>query len=426
MSAYGQIRAGSLVLYDQTIEANNVDLGNLKFANLSISGTTRLRTSSSQCILAFNHTYSKEDTVVVESVSGSSSSTLNTTDAYVSMNVLGSNGRVVRQTIPYIPHVVGGSTVVLIGAVLTTTSPSQPSNIRARVGLFDDVIDKSGSDSTGNGFFFQLFGGSLSVVYRTSTAGSTQTDTTVTRSAFSDDKLDGTGDSGFTLNTGVMNTYVVDLTFAGSGVVRMGVLVKNTIVIAHTFSFGTSSTPFTRYPTLPVRWEIQNTTTSSQTDTMRASSAAVWVEDGQVWQRIVSANTGTTGVLVNSTTRRPVISIRARASCVRALLMMARVDGFVDREALVEVFLGGTLTGASWSSTGVFSEVDTAATAISGGRMIKCGIFDRRVILELQQSLYQAAAADLAGTTALILSVCVSKLDVNANAYISCEWAEAA
>lgn len=424
MSAFGQLRAGSLLLYDQTIEANDVDLGNLKFADLSISGTTRLRTDTVKCILTFNHAYSKEDGLVVERITGSASSVLSTANAYVAMNVLGSSGRVVRQTLAYIPYSIGGSTVVMIGAALTT-SPTQPSNIRARVGLFDDVSDKTAQDVTGNGFFFELLGGTLSVVYRTSTAGSTQTDTVVARSAFSDDKLDGSGTSGFTLNAAAMNTFVVDMTFAGSGVVRMGVLVKNTIVVAHTFSFNVASTPFIRYPTLPVRWEVQNTTTSSQTDAMRASSAAVWVDKGQQWSRVVSATTGTTGIALTSSSRRPLISIRSRAVNIRALLMMVRVDGFVDREALIEVFIGGTLTGDSWTSVGSLSEVDTSASNLTGGRLVKCGIFERRVFLELEASIYNAASAtDIFGTSAMPITVCATKLDVNANAYMSCEWVE--
>jgi hypothetical protein len=419
MSSFGQIRAGSLLLYDQTIEATDVDLGDLQFTNLSIGGTTRLRTTgAARCVVSYHHAYSKETQLNVEVVGTNASSTHNATDAHVAMAVTGANGRVVRQTIPYVPYGISASTIVYMGAVLSTNSPSQPSNIRARVGVFDDIIDKTGGDVTGNGWFFQLFGGVLSVVSRTSTAGATQTDTVVTRASFSDDKLDGTGATSFTLATNVMQTYFVDLSFCGSGVVRLGVMDGTTMIIAHTFVFRTTSTPVVRYATLPVRFEIQNTTASAQTDTMRVSSASVW-QEGRGVPRAVAASTGSTPVAVVTTTRVPLLSVRVRLSTIRALAFLRCVEVLVDRECLVEILHGTTLTGASWTQIGTVCEVDTSATGVSGGRVLKVGAVERRASWELESILENAVtAAGIDGTSSIILSVCASKIDANALAVV--------
>lgn len=423
MSSYGQIRAGSLLLYDQTIEATDVDLGDLQFTNLSISGTARLRTATTPtCIMSYHHAYSKEDLLTTESVGANATSVLSTSDAHVALNVTGANGRAVRQTLAYMPHAVGGGTIAYLGAVLSTASPSQPSNIRSRVGLFDDVLD---TGTTGNGFFFELFGGVLSVVHRRSTAGSSQTDTTVARASFSDDKLDGTGPQAFTFVPTVFNVFVVDMTFAGSGVVRMGVMSKNIIVYAHTFSFANSSTPFVRYPTLPVRFEIQNTAASSQTDTMRISSAAVWSEGTPIAPRTASANTGSTPILVSTTTRRPLLSIRLRTSTIRATLFLRTIEALVDRECLIEVLHGGTLTGSSFSQAGTCSEIDTSATAITGGRLIKASFAERRTTIDIDKQLENAiTATTIAGSDSFILTIAVSKIDANALAAIAATWEE--
>jgi hypothetical protein len=81
---------------------------------------------------------------------------------------------------------------------------------------------------------------------------------------------------------------------------------------------------------------------------------------------------------VGVTTRRPVLSIRPKAT-YNSVTNRAHIEEIQaelrcrTNDALIELVIGGTLTGASWTSadTNSTAEYDTAANAISGGISVK-------------------------------------------------------
>ncbi len=119
-----------------------------------------------------------------------------------------------------------------------------------RIGLYD----------ANNGMFFELSGttSTFGVVIRTSTSGS-PVDTKVLSSAFNIDKLDGTGDSKFTLDLTKSNTFFVEYSWLGTGNVYFGVISDDRPIYAHKVrNDNVNLGPFMRTASLPLRCEVRN------------------------------------------------------------------------------------------------------------------------------------------------------------------------
>lgn len=114
--------------------------------------------------------------------------------------------------------------------------------------------------------------------------------------------------------------------------------------------------------------------------TMKAICGTVKSEGGLDLENIQGVaraiNNGVTPVTV-STTRRPVLSIRPKAtfqSLANLILAIPRLWGMQITEAVrIDIILGGTLTGASWADVDTANsavEFDVAATVITGGIVV--------------------------------------------------------
>lgn len=417
-SVYGTLRAGKLILYDSAITVSDLSLADLRITDLDVNGTNRLRTADVRVTFDFHHAYSDQSQLFEEIVSPQGSTTL--AESYMTLSVNGAMGRVVRQSYRYLPINPGGTKLTAVGAVLSTSYPSQPSGICSRIGLFDDSADKV-VDIQGNGFFFQLNGGAFGVGYRTSTNGTAQADSVVPQSNFSDDKVDGSGKSGFVFNPYVTQTYIIDMTWFGSGLVRLGFLHGKKIVFCHTFSFPHINVSFCQSPALPVRFEIRNTTASGQTDALRVFSGVTWSEGASGRpRRLLSSNTGTT--LIPCTSRRPVISLRLSDQGNRACLYLRRLDVLSDHECLWEIYLGGTLGNSSFvSPSGHISQVDTSSTTISGGALLHS--FYGKGCMPATDLELPPVTSNIAGES-FVLTICASPISQPVSVLASLVWEE--
>lgn len=202
------------------------------------------------------------------------------------------------------------------------------------------------------------------------------TDTTTYRSLW-DDPLDGTGPSGFTLNLSNGHIFRIDFVWYGYGGVDYSVLLcdqRKTVNVLKICNPNTGTTVNT--PNLPIRAEVQNGGT--------ASDLTVYVAGRQYSingpylpeRRIVSQYASFSNTL--GTTPIPLVSFRRRnGSLYRGVtIALASIEVNADNTILVSVFQNPTLTGASFavpslhSSTSTASEVDTSATALTGGDLI--------------------------------------------------------
>jgi len=249
------------------------------------------------------------------------------------------------------------------------------------------------------GIFAATAGASAAIVRRTSTSGS-QVDTTIARASWNIDKFDGSGPSGVALDLTKTQILFIQAQWLGVGRVIVGFDVDGVLYPAHQFLNANSLiVPYSQSFNLPVRVEartgassttysagyfdaangIMLQTTSAAGGTVQFVCCSVQTEGGEIPRGFpCSAPAGITPTAV--TTRRPILSIRPKAS-YNGITNRAHINDIkyalrtVTNDSLVEVVIGGTLTGASWVSVGTESvaEYDTSATSITGGTAVTKG-----------------------------------------------------
>ena len=241
---------------------------------------------------------------------------------------------------------------------------------------------------------------SASFVFRTSVSGSV-VDTEIAQADWNVDKFDGTGVSGITIDFTKVQVLHIDSQMLFSGRVRIGFEIGGETHWAHYFkTANTQTTPTVQTFNLPIRMEgktgasstsfrigyfdsangvFLKTTRTTKGGTIQFVTCSVQ-SDGVEQTRGVLRTAPPTITTVAVTTRRPIISLRPKAT-YNSRTNRGHIEDIeawlrtTTNDALYEVVVGGSLTGASFGSVGTFSiaEYDTTATAISGGVVLKSG-----------------------------------------------------
>ena len=297
--------------------------------------------------------------------------------------------------------------------VFTCILGAKKANVLKRIGLYDPD----------NGLFFEQDGSNLKVVRRTKTSGSV-VDNAVNQSSWNLDVLDGTGQSGITLDETKDNIFVIDMAWLGAGRIRFGFDFGGQITYCHKIVFANSeAVPFMSTGDLPFMVSIKNTDTAASLTNMDFTCMAIMSEGG--FNPLGVPVSVQSPALRNVTTVNdplPIISIRPRTTfntiTNRALVVPKRYE-LISEDATVryEVILNGSLTGAAFAdvdTTNSTVQVDVAATAITGGLIVdsgfltgakdknESGVAGEEIMSKLLLS------NDRAGTTADILTIAVS------------------
>lgn len=269
--------------------------------------------------------------------------------------------KIVRQSRAYHRYQPGKSQYLrmtgLFGAAVT--------NLRRRLGYFD----------ANNGLFLEQTGTGLSLVRRTFTSGSA-VDNSVAQASWNVDTLQGTGPSGQTLDITKTFHLVIDFEWLGVGRARMGFdFGTGDIVWAHYFVSPNSLTvPYMTTANLPLRYEIENTAAQGSNHDLNVICAMVSSEQGFELERGYPFSAGNGATAISVSTRRPILSIRPKATfnsiVTRGQILPESVDvNATSGSVYVELVYNGTLTGASFNSVDASSitEFDVAASAIANG-----------------------------------------------------------
>ena len=193
-------------------------------------------------------------------------------------------------------------------------------NVTKRNGYFDDrdgiYFEQVGSD-TSNG----TDNGQLNFVIRSFTGGSASEAPVgsylrrVPQSQWNIDKCDGTGLSGFNINTSKTVLFYSDFQWLGVGRVRCGFVHNGKIVVAHEYYHSNVlNTVYLTNPNLPIRCEILNTgiTAGGSMDQICATvcSEGGYIENGADWSVISGLRTTATP----GGTNLPIIALRLKNS----------------------------------------------------------------------------------------------------------------
>lgn len=249
--------------------------------------------------------------------------------------------------------------------------------------LFGEPVANSakgwGINDANDGLQWRMDDTSLAVVVRSSTSGST-VDTVVHRADWNIDKLDGTGPSGFNLNTNNVAVYLIEYTWHGAGRVRFGIKVNKDIIYCHEFDFDNSQQfTYTRLPMLPLVASVSNTGTLTTPNLFKIYTISAYTHNHLPVTPLLhfAASRGTSTVSVTGTAT-PLIGIRPRATFnsqpnrVTAVPEKLQVSAGNSTIIVRAVINPTVVTGAVWNSVNTSSSVefDTAATVVTGGTVV--------------------------------------------------------
>jgi len=334
---------------------------------VSIGGTNvdafgRVRVSQPYTLFDSQNRYAADNQFDI-STTGTGTTTYLSNEAAVKMEVTaGGVGSVLRQSYRSFPYQPGKGLLVLATFVMDS---SQNLNLTQRVGYYNDS----------NGVFFQRIDGTYSFVLRSSVTGSPSDARTVTQANWNGDKLDGTGDSGYTLDPSKAQILWMDFEWLGVGSVRCGFIINGEYIVCHTFNNANEITNvYMTTAILPVRYEIK-TVTSPVAASMKAICCSVISEGGFEQTSIdhVARRTAILGTI--GTTFLPVVSIRLASTRLGAVVLPNRIQVLPTTSQNYEVALikNPTLTAASWTAVPSDSNVeyDVSATATTGGTIVQ-------------------------------------------------------
>jgi hypothetical protein len=334
---------------------------------ISIGGTNtdafgRLRVSQPYTLFDSQNRYAADNQFDV-ATTGTGTTTFLPNEAAVKMEVTGAGvGSVLRQTYRSFPYQPGKGLLVLATFVMDS---SMSLNLTQRVGYYNDQ----------NGVFFQRVDGVYSFVLRSYVTGSVSNVRTVNQEDWNGDKLDGTGDSGYTLDPSKAQILWMDFEWLGVGSVRCGFIINGQYIVCHTFNNANEITNvYMTTAILPVRYEIV-TTTAAVAASMKAICCSVISEGGFEQTSIDHVARRTTVLGTIGSTFLPVVSIRLASTRLGAVVLPNRVQVLPTTNQNYEVALikNPTLTAASWTAVPTDSNVefDVAATATTGGSIVQ-------------------------------------------------------
>jgi hypothetical protein len=174
-------------------------------------------------------------------------SAYNTNQASTTLSVTANTaGHRVRQTRRWFNYQPGKSQFAIMTGVMS-------GNATKRVGQFNDR----------NGLFFQ-HDTQFSVGIRTYTTG-TAVDRIIPQSDWNIDKMNGTGNSGVTLDHTKTNIYFIDYEWLGVGTIRFGVFIGGVPYYVHAdHNSNINDVVYMSTPNLPIRYEVINNGTQDE------------------------------------------------------------------------------------------------------------------------------------------------------------------
>ena len=174
----------------------------------------RLRISEPVTLFEHKNTHVSNAVCFDQNIIGTANAVRNSNDSTVVLSTLANGDSVTRQSRRYITYQPGKSLLVMMTGVLNARSGGNQSGTVAEIGYFDDS----------NGVFFRYSDSTLEIIKRSSVTGSV-VDTNVDQVDWNLDKLDGTGNSGVTLQADKAQIFVFDFEWLGVGRVRVGIAI---------------------------------------------------------------------------------------------------------------------------------------------------------------------------------------------------------
>ena len=253
--------------------------------------------------------------------------------------------------------------------------------------------------------------------------------------------MDGTGQSGLTLDISKAQIMFIDIEWLGLGTVRIGFVINGQFHHVHSFHHANLVTStYITTASLPLRYELTNTGLTGLPSTMKQICSSVLSEGGYE----LSGRQQAVGTAINlprdlpvANTEYPIVSIRLKTSPDRldaiVILTALSIMG-VGNNAFFnwKVIAGGAVTGGAWVSAGANSAVNynLTGTAQSGGRTLASGFIasttqSNSPVDILKEALFKfQLERNTFTSTPEVLTLVVSTSSAGADVYASLDWEE--
>ena len=337
------------------------------FGGPSVDAFGRLRVCEPFTLFDSSHRYS-DNNLWSTSTTGTASATFVANEGLVDLDIgTANNDEIVRETTKVFSYQPGKSLLVINTFIMGAAK----AGLRQRVGYY----------GASNGYYVERDGTSVYLVERSYVTGSA-TDTRVAQSSWNQDKLDGTGPSGLTLDMSKAQILYMDIEWLGLGTVRMGFVINGTFVPAHNFDHANLvTTTYITTASLPIRYEMKNTAITASASKLKQVCSTVISEGGYslsgLQQAIGTPITSPTS-LATAGTYYPVVSLRLKTTRLDAIVILtaASILGSTNNVNYEwRVIASGTTTGGTWVSAGTNSgvEYNITGTSFTGGRILAAG-----------------------------------------------------
>jgi hypothetical protein len=281
------------------------------------------------------------------------------------------NAEIVRETTKVFSYQPGKS----LQSLNTFVFNPAKAGLRQRVGYFGEQ----------NGIYLELDGSDLYFVERSYSTGAV-TETRVAQANWNVDTLLGnvaSSPSQITLDISKAQILFTDIEWLGLGTVRCGFVIDGKLIHCHSFHHANliESTYMTT-ASLPLRYEIKNTTATDSSSTLKQVCSTVISEGGYELrgdQWSIGTPVQTPKTLTTAGTYYPVVSLQLKSTNLDAIVILTALSilGVNSNpcNAAWRLIRGGTLTSPSWqpASSDSSVEYDLSATAISGGQVLGQG-----------------------------------------------------
>lgn len=320
----------------------------------NISAFGRLRSADARILGDYRIMYGSGTTYEMDYVTSNGATiTLNYTSISIVSNVDTTSGSLAFvQTKQYHPYIPGTGHFALMTFVMSTSV----AGLSQSAGLFDDD----------NGIFFRVRNGTAEFVIR-----NRGVDTEVVpQSQWNGDRLDGSmteyNQSGFTADWTKAQILSIDYQWLGVGRVRVGFVIDGVLINVHHFEHAnrTADVPYMSQPSLPLRWEIRNTTAQSTSHTLTSICGSVQAEGADFETGFIRA-VSTDGASISVTSSnavygRGLLAVRLKNTVVngKPLHALARLKRYsVASDQDMQFKLAVVQNAASISSTVTWTAV---------------------------------------------------------------------
>jgi hypothetical protein len=287
----------------------------LRIDDTSLQHTSKDRAKVSDYEIVFFNTFQfdKEADVWDEVTTTGGSAVHNRDRSEVVLAVDGAvtGSKVVRQTKTVQRYIPGRTAEASFAFRFTDTA----AGIRKRIGMFDDQ----------NGLFLEEIGDELAFVIRSNASGSV-VDTRITQANWNQNKLDGTGINGVTLDPTMRQIVIFEYEWYGAGLAEMKFVIDDHPISVHKqFHGNRQELPWMGTPFVPFRCEIENISSTAGTHSLHQSSNSFMLEGNTgllgVSVSVNSPITGTTLGVANNW--YPVLSIRLQPDKLAGVVLPA-------------------------------------------------------------------------------------------------------